>query len=355
MSVWPPKTDNGGQPPFKYPFSFAHRSVYGGGWTRQVTVRDFAISIKMAGVQMRLIRGGVRELHWHVQSEWAYTISGTCRITAVDQEGRAFIDDVSAGDLWLFPGGIPHSIQGIGKEGCFFLLVFNDGNFNEFTTFLLSDWMRHIPKDVLAKNFEVPASTFGNLTHEELYIFPAQLPRSLLTEQQEVSQETGFVPETYAFFASQMPPNVTRLGGEVRIVDARNFPITSTGNISAAIVTLKPGGLRELHWHPNDDEWTYFVKGKARMGVFAAAEMARTMNFQEGDVGYIPISQPHWIENIGDEDVIFLEVFPTRYFEDVSLAQWLAHTPSRLVNQHISTGEAFITSIEKFKAVIRPL
>ena len=116
-SVFPPETDAGGQPPFKYPFSYAHKRIEAGGWTRQVTVRDLPVSKKMAGVEMRLIRGGIRELHWHVGAEWALMTAGTARITAVDQHGRAFVDDVNAGDLWLFPGGIPHSIQGIGPDG----------------------------------------------------------------------------------------------------------------------------------------------------------------------------------------------------------------------------------------------
>ncbi|CAG2103807.1 unnamed protein product, partial [Medioppia subpectinata] len=168
------KTDNGGQPPFKYPFSFARTATFTGGWTRQVTVRDLPIAKTMAGVQMKLNKGGVRELHWHVSAEWAYMLQGTCRITAVDQKGRAFIDDVHEGDLWVFPGGIPHSIQGVGDDGCFFLLVFNDGNFNAFDTFMLTDWVRHIPVDVLAKNFGVPESTFGNITREDMFIFASQ-------------------------------------------------------------------------------------------------------------------------------------------------------------------------------------
>ena len=137
--MYPPETDAGGQPPFKYPFAFAHKRIEAGGWTRQVTVRDFPLSKEMAGVEMRLISGGVRELHWHLSSEWAYMTAGSARITAVDQKGRAFVEDVKEGDLWLFPGGVPHSIQGLDEDGCQFLLVFDDGNFNEFETFLLTD------------------------------------------------------------------------------------------------------------------------------------------------------------------------------------------------------------------------
>jgi oxalate decarboxylase len=350
-SVFPPETDAGGQPPFKYPFSFAHKRIEAGGWTRQVTVRDLAISKKMAGVEMRLIRGGIRELHWHVGSEWAYMATGSARITAVDTKGRAFIEDVHQGDLWLFPGGIPHSIQGLGDDGCQFLLVFDDGNFNEFETFLLTDWLHHTPKEVLAKNFNTPEATFKNVPARELFIFSRDLPRPLEEERAQVYAETGPVPNSFAFFASKMQPAKVTAGGSVKVVDRSNFPAT---NIAAAIVTLRPGGLRELHWHPNEDEWQYYVKGSGRMTVFSAGAHARSMDFHEGDVGYIERSMPHYIENTGDTDLVFLEVFPTPEYQDISLGEWLAHTPSRLVDQHIGTGEEFLRKISRKETVIVP-
>jgi len=350
-SMYPPKTDAGGQPPFKYPFALAHKRIEAGGWTRQVTVRDFPLSKKMAGVEMRLISGGVRELHWHVGSEWAYMTYGSARITAVDQKGRAFIEDVKEGDLWLFPGGVPHSIQGLGENGCQFLLVFDDGNFNEFETFLLTDWLHHTPKEVLAKNFDVAESTFDHVPPRELFIFATELPRSLAEEKKQVYEASSPVPDSYAFFTGKMEATKVTAGGSVKIVDRHNFPIT---NIAAAIVTGKPGGLRELHWHPNADEWQYYVKGTARMTVFTAGAHARTMDFHPGDVGYIEQSQPHYIENIGDSDLVFLEVFPTAEYQDISLGEWLAHTPSRLVNEHIGTGEDFLAKISKAEVVITP-
>jgi oxalate decarboxylase len=350
-SGYPPVTDWGGQPPFKYPFAMAHKRIESGGWTRQVTVRDFPLSKKMAGVEMRLISGGVRELHWHVGSEWAYMTAGSARITAVDQKGRAFVEDVNEGDLWLFPGGVPHSIQGLGENGCQFLLVFDDGNFNEFETFLLTDWLHHTPKEVLAKNFGVPASTFDHVPPREKFIFASELPRPLAEEKKQVYEANGPVPNSLAFFAGKMEPTKVTTGGSVKIVDRHNFPAT---NIAAAIVTLKPGGLRELHWHPNADEWQYYVKGTARMTVFSAGTHARTMDFHPGDVGYIDQSQPHYIENTGDTDLVFLEVFPTSEYQDISLGEWLAHTPSRLVEEHLGTGEEFLAKIARKEVVIAP-
>jgi oxalate decarboxylase len=287
-------------------------------------VRDLPISTAIAGVEMRLTAGGVRELHWHVEAEWAIMLYGSARITAVDQEGRSFVSDVSKGDLWLFPPGVPHSIQGLGPDGCKFLLVFDNGSFDEFHTFLITDWLSHTPKEVLAKNFDVPQSTFDAVPKKELFIFQTALPGDLHAEQAEAAKGTGTVPKRFDFKASAMKPSKVTPGGEVKIIDSKTFPVTP---ISAAIVTLKPGGLRELHWHPNADEWQYYITGKGRMTVFAANSTARTMDFEEGDVGYIPISNPHYIENTGDSDLVFIEMFKSSEYQDISLGVDGAYAP----------------------------
>ena len=351
-SEWSPATDSGTVKPFKYPFALARKRVESGGWTRQVTVRELPISTAIAGVEMRLTAGGVRELHWHVEAEWAIMLNGSARITAVDQTGKSFVSDVGEGDLWLFPPGVPHSIQGLGPDGCRFLLVFDDGNFDEFHTFLITDWLAHTPREILAKNFAVPESTFDAVPKKELFIFQAALPGDLHTEQTEAANGTGTVPKRFDFKASAMKPTKVTRGGEVKIIDSKTFPVTP---ISAAIVTLKPGGLRELHWHPNADEWQYYITGKGRMTVFAGAATARTMDFEEGDVGYVPISNPHYIENTGDSDLVFIEMFKSGEYQDISLAEWMAHTPHLLVNQHLGVTMSMLDSIPKQEAVVTPV
>jgi oxalate decarboxylase len=346
------RTDAGTVPPFKYPFAMARKRVEEGGWTRQVTVRELPISKSIAGVEMRLTAGGVRELHWHVSAEWAIMLYGNARITAVDVHGKSFVSDVTNGDLWLFPPGVPHSIQGLGPDGCRFLLVFDDGNFNEFETFLLTDWLTHVPREVLAKNFGVPEATFDNVPKKELFIFQTELPGDLKQEQSQAAEGSGAVPERMDFKASQMKPTKVTRGGEVKIIDSRNFPITS---ISSAIVRLKAGGLRELHWHPTADEWQYYITGKGRMTVFVAGGHARTMDMNEGDVGYVLQSNPHYIENTGDTDLVFLEMFKTDKYVDISLAEWLAHTPALLVDQHLKVGQQMLRAIPKEEVVNVPL
>src|SRR5208337_4843084 len=179
-SFLPPPSDAGGVQTFKYPFALSHKRMQEGGWSREVTVRELAVSKSIAGVDMRLTAGGVRELHWHTAAEWSIMLYGNARITGLDADGKSFVSDVTEGDLWYFPTGIPHSIQGLGPDGCEFLLVFDDGNFSEDNTFLLSDFIKHVPPDVLAKNFGMEASAFANVPDpSQLYIFPAPLPGPL--------------------------------------------------------------------------------------------------------------------------------------------------------------------------------
>src|SRR6266568_1428685 len=150
-SEWPPATDSKSLVQnFKYPFSFANKRTYKGGWSREVTVRELPVSKDLAGVNMRLTAGGVRELHWHTADEWAIVLYGSARITAIDREGKSFVADVKKDELWYFPSGIPHSIQGLEPDGTEFMLVFDDGNFSESETVLLSDAMAHVPPEVLS-------------------------------------------------------------------------------------------------------------------------------------------------------------------------------------------------------------
>src|SRR5262249_43416786 len=136
-SFTPPPTDRGVPQTFWSSFSIMHRRIQDGGWSRQVNVQDFPISKEIAGVNMRLTAGGIRELHWHKADEWALMLSGNCRLTALNVDGSPYVADVAAGDLSYFPAGIPHSLQGLGPDGCEFLLVFGDGRFSEEDTTLV--------------------------------------------------------------------------------------------------------------------------------------------------------------------------------------------------------------------------
>ncbi len=344
----PPRTDQGLMPNLKWSFADSHMRIEEGGWAREVTVRELPISTAIAGVNMRLKAGAVRELHWHHAAEWSYMLKGGARITAVDQNGCTFQDDIFEGDLWYFPAGIPHSIQGLEDDGCEFLLVFDDGNFSEEETFLLTDFLAHIPKEVLAKNFQVAEKAFANIPEKELYIFETKVPGPLAKDK---VQGNGPVPIPFSHRMMAQKPIRTK-SGTVRITDSSVFPISKT--IAAALVEIEPGGMRELHWHPNADEWQFYIAGQARMTVFTATATARTFNYQAGDVGVVPKHMGHYIENIGDTTLRFLEIFKSDYFADVSLSQWLAFTPRELVKAHLKIDEKILEKIPKTKRPVVP-
>ena len=83
----PPPTDVGGMQMPWSSFNNAPRRIQNGGWARQVTQADFAISEEISGVNMRLTAGGIREMHWHLAAEWGYMSYGNCRVTVLDEVG----------------------------------------------------------------------------------------------------------------------------------------------------------------------------------------------------------------------------------------------------------------------------
>jgi oxalate decarboxylase len=150
----------------------------------------------------------------------------------------------------------------------------------------------------------------------------------------------------------EMPATKTTTGGEVRIVDSSKFKASTT--VAMAMVTVHPGGLRELHWHPNADEWQYYISGQGRMTVVDTGHRARTLDFQAGDVGYVEKTLLHYIENTGNTDLVFLEMFKSNVYQDMSFSEWLSHTPPELVVAHLHIDQATYDAIPKEEAVIMP-
>jgi len=209
--------------------------------------------------------------------------------------------------------------------------------------------MKHTPHDVLAKNLGLEPSDADLLPKGSLYIFPGAAPGSV---QADISQ-TGakpMSPSNYIFEAASMTPTVSNRNGTAKVIDSRNFPFSK--KIAAAIVTVKPGGMREMHWHPLASEWQFYIAGKGRMTVFFPVDNARTMDFNANDVGFVPSNSPHYIENTGDTDLVFLEMFASSEFMDVSLSQWIKQLPPRMITEHLNFSKELIDKIPAGKRVI---
>jgi oxalate decarboxylase len=339
----PPPTDHGDIGPVWYSFDLARKRVEEGGWTHQVTQRELPPSNQLAGVNMRLTAGSFRELHWHTADEWAYMEYGNARVTVMNPDGTMFIDDVGQGDLWFFPAGFPHSIQGLAPDGCQFLLVFSEGMFSEDNTFLLSEFVAHMPPEILRKNCKLSSTDISKLPKKQLYIFPASLPQPLAADRAAIGGARVAAPQQYTFKTSAMSPTVSSEGGEVHIIDSSNFPVSTS--IAAGIVKLRPGAMRELHWHPNASEWQFWLAGKGRMTIVMPEGRARTMDFKANDVGFVPAVAGHYVENTGDTDVMFLEMFKSARFVDFSLNNWIGRMPPEMATAHLNLDASVLKRI----------
>ncbi|HEX9212636.1 MAG TPA: cupin domain-containing protein [Bradyrhizobium sp.] len=351
-AVSPPPTDVGSLQMDWASFNNSPRRIQDGGWARQVTQSTFPISDTISGVNMRLSAGGIRELHWHQAAEWAFMTYGNCRVTVLDTNGRPYVADVKEGDIWYFPAGYPHSLQGLGPDGCEFVICFDNGAASEFNTLLVTDWFIHTPPSVLAKNFGVPAETFAKMPLHDLWIFQGKVPGELSAVKKAMTGKAGAPPYPFTFSLGSSAPVSETKSGKVQIADSNNFKVSTT--IAATLITMQPGALRQMHWHPNADEWQYYIKGKARMGVFDTGPNVLTMDFSPGDIGYVKRNFGHYVENVGNTELQFFAVFRTAQYEEISLSDWLKHSPPEMVAEHLNIDPATISEWPDDGPLIRP-
>jgi oxalate decarboxylase len=107
--------------------------------------------------------------------------------------------------------------------------------------------------------------------------------------------------------------------------------------------------MRELHWHPNASEWQFWLSGKGRMTIVMPEGRARTMDFKANDVGFVPAVAGHYIENTGDTDVLFLEMFKANQFIDFSLNNWIRRMPPEMATSHLNLDETALAKIPSEK------
>ena len=281
-----------------------------------------------------------------MQAEWGWVYAGRITVSAVDENGSYQVSELQAVDVWYFPRGVAHTIQGLDDENEY-LFAFDDGDFDKVgTRFMVDDWLLHMPLDVIVKNFGVDPSTFDGLLDLETdpYILIATVDNEevVAPENEVLTGENSFV-----YIARDHPTEtVPGGGGTFRFVDSTTFPISNT--IASAFVTLEPGGLRELHWHPNAQEWLHFDSGFARASVFIGNSAARTFDFSAGDIAVFPNNSGHYIENTSPRETSeWVEICKSDRVADIPLAHWLALTPVNIVASSMNVSEKFVQLLLK--------
>ena len=296
-----------------------------GGITRGASVREFPASIGIAGVSMRLEPGAMRELHWHANAaEWGYVVSGNCRTTIVHPDGGSATDEFGPGDVWYFPARLG---------------PFDPGHRARRMPFHsdLRQWRflggPHLQRDRLAvahaarsswrKAWGIGAEEVARLPKGEVYFAKGPVPddRSTISAARTRSRTGRDAPLP----AGAQEPRRVPGGGTQRTVTVEEFPISTT--MAGSLLEIEPGAMRELHWHPNADEWQYYLEGSAEMSVFLAQGKVVTEQFEAGDVGYAPMGAGHYIRNTGPGVLRVLIGFNNGRYESNDLSAWLATNP----------------------------
>jgi oxalate decarboxylase len=321
-------------PAFAYAFSAKPLTRYDGGTTKQVGTYNFPVSQGLAGVYMTLEPGALREMHWHAfAAEWAYVMEGRTRITLTSPEGEVQIADVDAGCLWYFPKGWGHSIEGIGPGTAKFLLVFNDGSFQEGSTFSITDWISHTPSAWISQNLGLSPKQVKELPKDQVYISRRPPAPAALSDTKPRGEGIKPLNQSHVFDLEAQPREDAVDGSSLQLASAREFP--ASFNMSGALLHLEPGAMRSMHWHPNADEWQYVLKGSYDLSVFASEGQSSVSSLQKGDVGYVPMGYGHALRNTSSGPTDVLVVFNNGDYESINLNDWLATNPTSVVANNL--------------------
>lgn len=320
-------------PSFKSSFNTQKLHTYQGGTSKMVNVDAFPASKSVAGVFMTLEPGGLRELHWHANAaEWSYVFEGNMRVTILDPSGRSQIADLGPGDLWYFPKGYAHSLEGRGPGTATFLLAFDNGAFDEFATFDITDWIAHTPKEIVAKSLGLSIDEVDTLPKREVYISQGTVPPPLSRTRAHGGPQFS-TPLSHVFHLRAQKPFKEGPDGQVWRASQREFPMSTT--MTGLFMRIQPGGLRELHWHPNADEWQYVSKGRIRLAVFAASGRASVVELGPGDVGFVPMGFGHALESVGDEPAEAVIILNSGDYQEISLSGWIASNPDYVLETNL--------------------
>ncbi|QES88437.1 cupin domain-containing protein [Rhizosphaericola mali] len=330
-------------PKFKYKLEAEKPKLGPGGITRGASINEFPASVGLAGVSMHLDPGAVRELHWHANAaEWGYVVTGCIRTTIMHPDGSIYTDFFYPGDVWYFPKGYGHVLQGVGVESSHFILIFDNGNFSEDHTFSITDFVSSVPSAIAAQSLGLTEAQVKTLYQGEAYFAQCEIPTNangLLTQREKQELITMHKYPLHA-----QTPRIFE-GGFQRVVTQNDFPISTT--ICGSLIEIMPGGLRELHWHPNADEWQYFLEGTAEVGVFLAQGHFVKDEYEAGDLGYAPMGAGHYIKNTGNTVLKVLVGFNSGHYQSVDLSEWIAQNPKDIIQGNFGISDETYAALPK--------
>jgi oxalate decarboxylase len=143
--------------------------------------------------------------------------------------------------------------------------------------------------------------------------------------------------------------------GSAKEATVEEFPVSQS--IAGVSMRLKPGAIRELHWHALAAEWAYVIEGRCRATVIAPNGQAEIAEFVEGDTWYFPRGHGHALQGLGPGECHFLLGFDNGHFSEFgtfSITDWVAHTDPAIASRVLGVAPSVIAQFPKKELYIGP-
>ena len=165
---------------------------------------------------------------------------------------------------------------------------------------------------------------------------PGQATEPIANFKFDIESETGWVGEA----------------GSAKEATVAEFPISQS--IAGVSMRLKPGAMRELHWHALAAVWAYMLEGRCRGTVVMPNGQSEITDFGPGDTWYFPRGHGHALQAY-ETGCHFLLGFDNGHFSEYgtfSITDWIAHTPPEILSRTLGVPASAFATFPRQEAYI---
>lgn len=149
--------------------------------------------------------------------------------------------------------------------------------------------------------------------------------------------------------AASQKPVTSKACSTIQLATARE--LQASFNMAGGLIHLEPGDMRQLHWHPNADEWQYLLRGEMELSVFASEGKASMSRLVSGDVGYVPKGYGHALLNSSSKPVDILVVFNEGDYQSIDLDDWIASNPDSVLGNTFQLPAGIVEKLPRSGSV----
>lgn len=280
-----------------------------GGTRTDVTSRELQTLEGMSLSLLTLYSLGVREPHWHPNAnELSYCLEGKGLMTVFSPGNIHDTFTVEKGEIVFIPKNYLHHIENIGDSPLSFLVCFNHESPEDVGLSALTSVM---PDSILGATFGVNPQFFEKMKKDAKGVFISQ-------REEAAIPPLPYITNHFKLNLEALQPLMNHTGGWVKTSNA--FLLPSLEGLAVYSLYLNENGAREPHWHPNAHELNYLIQGQARITLLSPGGNVDTFDMKAGDLSFLPMGYPHYIENLGPGPVRFAIFFNNSAPSDLGIS-----------------------------------